>query len=116
MPIQVEMRGFERRKTALVILFLVFSAFVCVSAQGLARSVRGIVTDRDGAPLVSSVVQIEDEGTLSIRSFITGNDGFYYFLDLSPDRDYLIRARHGNVWGRAKTLSDSIRARKRQSI
>ena len=105
MPLQVGMPGFERHKTALPIVFLVFSVFVCGFAQGSARSVRGIVTDREGAPLASAVVQIEDTATLGIRSYLTGNDGTYHFMDLDPDRDYTIRARQGNVWGRVKTLS-----------
>ena len=92
-------------KIALAIILPVFAAFECGFAQSSTRSVRGIVTDREGAPLPSSVVQIEDTVTLNIRSFITGNDGAYYFMDLTPDRDYMIRARHRNVWGRAKTLS-----------
>jgi hypothetical protein len=92
-------------KIALAIILPVFTAFVCGFAQSSTRSVSGIVTDREGAPLPSSVVQIEDTATLDIRSFITGSDGAYYFMDLSPDRDYMIRARHRNVWGPAKTLS-----------
>ena len=80
-------------KIALAIILPVFSAFVCGFAQSSTRSVSGIVTDREGDPLPSSVVQIEDTVTLNIRSFITRNDGAYYFMDLSPDRDYMIRAR-----------------------
>lgn len=105
MTIQVKMPGFESRKTALAVSLLVFSAFVCGLAQSSARSVRGIVTDREGPPLPSCVVQIEDTATLGIRSFITGNDGAYHFMNLDPDGEYVIRARHRNVWGRAKTLS-----------
>ena len=86
-------------------VLLASSPFVGGLAQGSARFVRGIVTDRDGAPLASAVVQIEDTATLGIRSYLTGTDGTYYFIDLDPDRDYTIRARQGNVWGRAKTLS-----------
>ena len=92
-------------KTAIPIIVLVLSPFVSGFAQSEARCVRGIVTDREGAPLGSAVVQIEDTATLGIRSFITGHGGAYYFMGLSPDRDYIIKAHYGNVWGRAKTLS-----------
>jgi hypothetical protein len=92
--------------SALAFIFLsVAGPPVCGYAQSSARSVRGIVTDRDGAPLPSSVVEIEDTATLRIRSFIAGNDGAYYFMGLSPDGDYKLRARYRNVWGRAKALS-----------
>ena len=115
MPVQVSMPGFERPRTALAIVVFVSSLFVCGFAQGSARSVRGVVTDRVGAPLASAVVQIEDTATLGIRSYLTGNDGTYYFMDLDPDRDYTIRARQGNVWGRAKTLS-RFDARKQATV
>ena len=91
---------------ALAFIFLsVAGPLVCGYAQSSARSVRGIVTDREGTPLSSSVVEIEDTATLRIRSFIAGNDGAYYFMGLSPDGDYKLRARYRNVWGRPKALS-----------
>jgi len=92
-------------KTAVAIIVTLFAGFASGFAQSLTRSVRGIITDREGTPLASAVVQIEDTGTLSIRSFVTRKDGVYYFMDLSPDQDYTIRARYQNVWGRAKTLT-----------
>jgi hypothetical protein len=104
-PTQVKIQGIERRKAALAMTFLVFSGFPCGLAQSAARSVVGIVSDREGSPLPSCVVQIEDTATLGIRSYITGNDGAYHFMDLDPDRDYMMRALCRNTWGRAKTLS-----------
>lgn len=92
-------------KTALAIVLAVAAPCSCGFAQSWARSVRGVVTDRGGAPLSSCVVQIEDRATLDIRSFVTGNDGIYFFMGLSPERDYMLKARHRNVWGRAKTVS-----------
>jgi hypothetical protein len=90
---------------ALAIILSVAVPFVRGSAQTLARSVRGVVTDREGTPLPSTVVQIEDTATLYVRSFITGNDGAYFFMDLDPDRDYILKAHHRNAWSRTKTLS-----------
>ncbi|PWU03113.1 MAG: hypothetical protein C5B51_19480 [Terriglobia bacterium] len=90
---------------ALVIIFSVAAPFFCGSAQTPARSVRGVVTDREGAPLSSTVVQIEDAATLYVRSFMTRNDGTYFFMDLDPDRDYILKAHYRNAWSRAKTLS-----------
>ena len=90
---------------ALAIILSVAVPFVRGSAQTVARSVRGVVTDREGTPLPSTVVQIEDTATLYVRSFITRNDGSYFFVDLDPDRDYILKAHHRNAWSRAKTLS-----------
>jgi hypothetical protein len=63
------------------------------------------VVDREGLPLPAAVVQIEDLTSLQVRSFITREDGAYYFCDLDPDRDYKLRARYRRVWGPSKTLS-----------
>ena len=90
---------------ALAIILCVAVPFVRGSAQTPARSVKGIVTDRAGAPLPSTLVQIEDTATLYVRSFITGNDGAYFFMDLDPDREYILKAHHRNAWSRAKALS-----------
>jgi len=64
-----------------------------------------MVRDRDGQPLAGSVVQIEDELTLNVRSYIVQSDGKYHFMLLRPDIEYTLRARYRNVWGAKKTLS-----------
>ena len=87
------------------IVLVIFAALVCGLAQSAPRSVRGIVVDRRASPLPAAFVQIEDEASLEIRSFVTLKDGAYYFMDLDPDRDYRLRARYRNVWGPARTLS-----------
>jgi len=69
------------------------------------RSVHGIVRDRSGRPLGGSVVQLEDELTLDVRSYIVKNDGKYHFMRLRPDIEYTLRARYRKGWGKTKTLS-----------
>jgi len=68
-----------------------------IRAEGW-RSVHGIVRDRSGQPLGGSVVEIEDQVTLIVRSYIVQKDGKYHFMRLSPDIDYTLRARYRNVW------------------
>ena len=69
------------------------------------RSVHGIVRDRTGKPLGGSVVQIEDELTLDVRSYIVKNDGRHHFMRLRPDIEYTLRARYRNEWGKTRTLA-----------
>jgi Carboxypeptidase regulatory-like domain len=88
-----------------IIVLMVFVALACGFAQSSPRAVRGIVVDREGAPLRGAIVQIEDLASLEIRSFVTQEHGVYYFMDLSPDRDYKLQARYRHVWGPVKTLS-----------
>jgi len=74
------------------------------SGQGV-RSVRGIVTDQTGHALARAVVQIEDRTTMQVRSYITQNDGYYHFENLSSDLSYHLRATYSGVLGHSKLLS-----------
>jgi hypothetical protein len=89
----------------LVLFILVAVAYIPISSQPLIRSVKGIVADREGQPLPHAVVQIEDLTSLRISSFVTRDDGSYFFWELSCDRDYKLSARYRRVWGRSRTLS-----------
>ena len=89
----------------LIVFALVAVGCTPISAQSLICSVKGIVVDREGQPLPRAVVQIEDLRSLQIRSFVTRDDGSYFFSDLSCDIDYKLSARYRRVWGSAKTLS-----------
>lgn len=56
------------------------------------RSVQGVVSQGDEQPAVGAVVQLKNTKTLQIRSFITKENGAYYFHELSPDIDYELNA------------------------
>ena len=70
------------------------------------RLVSGVVRDASGNALPASVVQLENELDLSIRSYITGADGRYHFSEVSYDIDYTLKARYRKYWSKAKTLSN----------
>ena len=55
------------------------------------RSVQGVVS-RAEVPVAGAVVQLKNTKTLQIRSFITKENGAYYFHELSPDIDYELTA------------------------
>ncbi len=85
--------------------FLIFfAAFAACSAQQI-RSVSGTVTDNRGNPLPGAAVQIENSRTLEIASYLTRNDGRYYFHDLSNDIDFTLRARYKRWWSKEKLLN-----------
>ncbi len=73
--------------------------------QGNTRSVQGLVTSPDDTPLNGAVVQLKNTKTLQIRSFITKEDGLYYFHGLSPDIDYQLKADYQGASSPPKTLS-----------
>ena len=73
--------------------------------EGNTRSVQGAVTSADGSPVNGGVVQLKNTKTLQIRSFITKEDGTYYFHGLSPDVDYELTAESKGASSGPKTLS-----------
>lgn len=69
------------------------------------RSVQGTVTDAQDAAVNGAVVYIENKKTMQVRSFITKDQGAYYFHALSPDVDYQLHAEYNGASSPGKTLS-----------
>ena len=97
-----------RTLVALALLVSVPAAFAQKKKgddQGNSRSVRGTVTSAEDAPVNGAVVQLKNAKTLQIRSFITKEDGAYYFHGLSTDVDYELKADYQGASSPPKTLS-----------
>jgi len=69
------------------------------------RTVEGSVTNVADAPVNGAVVQLKNTKTLQIRSFITKDQGTYFFHGLSPDVDYELKAEYQGAASSNKTLS-----------
>ncbi|MGD0363452.1 MAG: carboxypeptidase-like regulatory domain-containing protein [Bryobacteraceae bacterium] len=69
------------------------------------RTVQGVVNDAQGAAVNGAVVQLKNTKTLQIRSFITRDNGTYYFHGLSTDVDYDLRADFDGASSKSRTLS-----------
>ena len=83
--------------------------------EPLTRSVQGLVSDQSDAPVAGAVVQLENTKTQQIRSYITKEDGMYFFYDLNTDTDYKLRADHQGASSPTKTLT-SFDSRKQVTI
>lgn len=79
------------------------------------RSVQGTVTNAGGNVVNGAVVQLKNTKSLQIRSFITKEQGTYYFHGLSPDVDYQLKAEYQGAASPNKTLS-SFDSRKQAVI
>jgi hypothetical protein len=73
--------------------------------EGRKRSLEGLVTDANEQVIVGAVVKLKDMKTLSVRSFITKDDGKYHFYGLSPNNDYEVWADFSGMMCKPKTLS-----------
>jgi hypothetical protein len=56
------------------------------------RNITGTVQDGSNEPLRGAVVQVEQEGTMTIQSFVTDERGVYHFRNLNSETDYQIWA------------------------
>jgi hypothetical protein len=113
--------GIRRRDAAVLALALLAFTSTGVAQKSRKgddqnnRSVQGSVTSAEDAPLAGAVVQLKNTKTLQIRSFITKEDGSYYFNGLSPDVDYELRADYQGSASPTRTLS-SFDSRKTATI
>jgi len=56
------------------------------------RTLQGVVKDESDSFVEGAVVQLKNKKTDQIRSFITLQDGAYFFNGLSPNIDYELKA------------------------
>lgn len=98
-------------KSARLLLALLLLVAIPITAakkkdeEGSTRTVQGAVTSPEDAPVNGAVVQLKNTKTLQIRSFITKEDGLYYFHGLSTDVDYELKAEYQGASSPSKTLS-----------
>lgn len=69
------------------------------------RPLTGVVTDADGKPVAGAVVQLKNTKSLQVRSFITKEKGEYFFVGLSKDADYEVKAQFSGHASSLKILS-----------
>lgn len=82
---------------------------------GNQRAVQGTVSDAKDEAVNGAVVYLKNSKTLQIRSFVTKDQGAYYFHSLSPDVDYELHAEYNGASSPNKTLS-SFDSRKQAII
>ncbi|MEX2261954.1 MAG: carboxypeptidase-like regulatory domain-containing protein [Bryobacteraceae bacterium] len=102
---------------AICLLLLPAAAF----AQGKkgedenVRMVQGTVTNAKDNLVAGAVVQLKNTKSLQIRSFITREEGTYYFHGLDQNVDYELKADHEGASSSVRTLS-SFDSRKKPVI
>lgn len=104
-------RFFSGAGLVLAILMMFSMAFAPATqaqtrkGEPTVRSVTGIVTDGSGGAVSGAVVQLKNTKTLQIRSFITKDEGQYFFQGLSPDVDFELHAEAKTGSSATHTLS-----------
>ncbi len=73
--------------------------------QPQARELLGQVTNKADAPLSSAIVYLKNTRTMTVKTYITGDDGKYRFPSLAQNVDYDVYAEHQGKRSDTKTLS-----------
>ncbi len=69
------------------------------------RVVQGKVVDKGDAAIKSAVVYLKDGHTLSVKSYISGDDGSYRFGQLAQNTDYQLWAESNGKKSPVKSIS-----------
>jgi hypothetical protein len=96
-----------RRAAALALFLLLVVAAGLVYGQDDAglRAVSGAVLDKSENPLADAVVYLKNDRTLTVKTYISSQDGRYRFSGLNPNVDYEIHAEHDNFTSGNHTIS-----------
>ena len=62
--------------------------------QPTSKTLTGTVLNQNDQPLASAVVYIKDTRTLTVRTYISNQNGGYQFNGLDPNRDYDVYAEY----------------------
>ena len=76
-----------------------------LSGQPTLRNLTGTVQDRHHEPLNGAVVEIENENTKGVISYITDRSGRYSFKRLDGETDYRVWATRNGQQSRTKKIS-----------
>jgi hypothetical protein len=96
------------KRSVSILLGILLAAAVLLAAdknQPQLRELTGMVTDHNDAPVTRAIVYLKNSKTLTVTTFITGEDGKYRFPSLSRNVDYEVHAQREGKKSSAKTLS-----------
>lgn len=94
-----------RRATIALAALLALDAMPALPVQDVYRELTGIVTDRGNEPLKGAVVEVQNENTKSVLSYITDREGRFDFKRLREDTDYVIWATYRGTRSKSRELS-----------
>jgi len=101
-----------RRLVLISLAVMLLSGLLCAQLFGgkkddasAPRDLTGTIFDKADKVVPNAIVYLKNTRSLSITTFITGEDGTYRFNNLSPNIDYEVHAELSGRKSQMKTLS-----------
>lgn len=69
------------------------------------RVLDGKVVDKNDKPITGAVVYLKDSKTMSVKSYLTDEEGHFRFGQLSQNIDYEVWAEQNGVHSKSKNIS-----------
>ena len=104
-PLNLSAALLARARIAVAVALTLGCCNAVAFAQPAPRSLSGTVTDLHHEPLKGAVVQLHDDATNTVVSYITDRNGHYRFLRLSGDNDYHVWAKFRGHKSKARLFS-----------
>ncbi len=93
------------KNAPIALVLLLFATLSLLGAQPSTRMVEGVVLDQHSHPVANAAVQLENDWTFQIRSYITQADGKYHFAGLDGDYNYQLTAEYDGLRSHVRKLS-----------
>jgi Carboxypeptidase regulatory-like domain len=74
-------------------------------AEPALRNVHGVVEDKNETPVGSAVVYLKDNRSLTVKTYISEDNGQYHFSGLDPNSDYEVHAETADLMSNTRTVS-----------
>jgi hypothetical protein len=95
----------SQRSFYLLSFVLLLLAAVPSFAQQKSRTIEGTVSNKAGGLVSGAIVYLKNNGTLSVKSYITAADGAYRFGQVPMDADFQVWAESNGQKTATKTIS-----------
>jgi len=95
----------KRATTLSSVLLLVALTTIAYGQDSGLRTVSGAVVDKAENPVRDAVIYLKNLRNLTVKTYISSQDGQYRFSGLDPNADYEIHAEHNNLTSSTRTIS-----------
>jgi hypothetical protein len=89
----------------MAVVFFAQPARAQKNSEQQLRNLHGVVEDKGETPVGTAVVYLKNVRTLTVKTFISEDNGQYHFSGLDPEADYEVHAESADMTSATHTVS-----------